>query len=535
MRKMTDTQTSILEGDVRQYRYRLEIWDVLTSGAPTIAQIVNGSAAAASATFSAFYLDATQFVGQSLRLDEPGDKRAAHLTFTLLDIKGQFNPDGGTATATFVQNNQVVRLVEGDEALASASWIATFTGHIRGQAGFTTDREGIQFQASVAAYGRRATPRYLKQSFTSQTYGKQVDLGRIAIDVARQQMGLGDNELSRVPIALGRGTQFAANSIVDLTPLEAIDKILEVVGHASDFDGDGRLRYYSRDVTRGADKHYDTLQLIGSVTIPQAEIEAFNSVKLLGLDKQITLVEQPAQALARATIPVGFWRPTHEVEVLWSEDRSLRAKNATLAVLTSVNQSLLFELGTERFTVIDEFSGRISVDITSYVAGLLAMIGATLAAKALIPDVLNIFAVLTIPVGRVIEAALMAEIYLALATVSSGQYEVRGNALLPVYRELSVIVTADGVPDYLLNQKEIRNDWFNEVTEMTTVAQLELIFEDAQAKPREFSVHNDLELEIGDIVYLPIGGGLRIWIESFSKEIARGMVPMMRVAGYKCP
>jgi len=59
--------------------------------------------------------------------------------------------------------------------------------------------------------------------------------------------------------------------------------------------------------------------------VAEADVEIYNSVSVIGLDKYLTEIEQPDQVLARATIPVGFWRPHHEVRVNWTTDKSLRA------------------------------------------------------------------------------------------------------------------------------------------------------------------------------------------------------------------
>jgi len=538
MREISFAAKQVQDSTTRQFRFQVLIYDVLGSAAPTIAQIVAGSATSA-AGFSAFILDVTSFVDPPVNLSEPGDRRASRLTFNLLDTTRSFDPDFG-ANKRFLQLGQVVRLREGDTNLADADWANTFTGHIRGQVGFVQNRETFEFETRVSAYGRRATPKFLKQTFISRTYGRRIDLGTIVQEIGVQQMMLGSVELSRMPATLGKVTQFLANSIVELTPLEAVDKLLETVGLASDFDGSGILRAYSRDLQRSADKVYADLSLIQSYEVSEAEVEAYNSVSVTGLDKNINLIDQPEQALARATIPVGFWRPTHKVNVVWTNDRSLRARSTNMRILTSVNEGLvgggIFQFGTESYTQINDFEGEIRVDISLYLATLLTLITATAIVWAAFGDIVVAIGSLTITVGRIAQQTLMTIVFLALSTVSSGQYEIYGLTNIPVYHQLAVVMTKQGVPDYLVHQKQLRNDFLNEQNELLDLARLELIFEEAQAKPRQFEILRQFDLEIGDIVTIPLdAGNVTIWIDSISVTIDREIIPTQRCTGYLVP
>ena len=533
MRTVSLAMKTLLQSSVRQFRFRIDLWDLLSSGAPTLAAIVAGTAT--PTTHAAFYRDVTASVEDGLTWEEPGDKRAARVSFSLVDYTNRFDPDAGV-DAKFMQIGQLVQVLEGDLTLATADWVTTFTGHIRGQVGFVQNRQTLRYDAQVVAYSRRATPRYLKQSFISQTYGSGTDYGTICGDVAGREMSLSATEFSRFPASLGKVTQFKSNSIVEMTPIEAIDKLLETVGQVSDFDGAGVFRSYSRDIRRAPDKTYNNLDLIFSLIAQQAEIEAYNSVSVTGLDKNLTEVEQLHQSLARATIPVGFWRPSHTVKLPWSRDLSVRAKDTILVIQTSVNDALFAPLGDETYQQLSDFEGQISVDITTYVATLLTMIIITLVVYAALPDIVPpVLGGFTIPIGRIVEGGLLILIFLALGTVSSGVYEIQGTTLIPVFKEISSVVTQSGIVDYLIHQKVIRNDFINTMEELTELAKLELLWEVAQSSPREFEILNDLELEIGDIVQLPTNGETKYWIQSLSKTFAREQVPVLRVSCIKLP
>lgn len=533
MRNVVQALVDVQRQTVRQYRFRIELWDVLSTGAPTLGEIVSKTA-----SFS-YQLDVTGYVRGGVQLDEPGDRRASRLTCTLVDAAGLFHPVTGE-NAVWVQENQVVRLWEGDAHVDESQWVCTFTGHLRGQQGLTIDRSAVTLETTLVAYSRRAVPKYLKQTFVSQTYGRSVDYGTILQDVALTEMGLTAAELTRTPAVLGKVTQFTANSIVDISPLEALEKILETVGLVPDFDGEGILRAYSRDLRRSPDKIYEDLAQVISIGIPATETETYNQVRVVGLDATVQEQLQPEQALARATVPVGFWRPFHRVTVQWSNDRTLRARNTHLVVQTSVNDSILVAIGSETYNEADEFGGQIVVEIGTYVAGLLVLIGITLAVQAFVPDLVTVFgfggsAGETIPVGRLLEAAAIQEIMFALTIQSSGVYEVRGQPVLPIYQELAAEMTIEGTPDWAVNAMEIKNDWLNDLPALQAIALLELLFETAQGKPRELVLVNDLTLEIGDIVQVPAQNNMRVWIESLTKTIGRGEMPVLRASGYLVP
>ena len=529
MRTLAPALATVMLSPQRQPAWQVLAYDVLSSGAPTMSAIIAGSAT------SAFQLNLTPYVHGGVTVEEPGDKRAAHITFTVSDHLGSFDPASGTY-ATYMQQHQVVHITAGDTTVPTSQYVGLFLGHVRGQVGFTIDRQALRYETTLSCYNRRAVPRYLKRRFTSQSYGNAVDFATICLDVARQEMSLSGTELTRFPGVLGQLTQFSTNTIADLSPLEALDKILEALGLVCDFDGDGRLRVYSRDLRRAPDKVFANLNLIASIEHPQADTETYNSVKIIGLDKNITELEQPEQALARATIPVGFWRPMHTVDVWWSNDRSLRARHTVLSIESSVNNSLILGLGTESYTETSEYGGRISIGIIGFLLSLIALIGVTLLAGAYLPDALNLTAVQTISVGRVIQSLTIQLALMTVATQSSGVYEVRGVPILPVFQEISATLTVDGTPDYLVNQKEITNDWVSTQEHLLALALVELIFEVAQSSPRNVSLVDDLTLEVGDMIQIPLGAApLRLWVESLRRTMTRDQVPLLDITGFKVP
>lgn len=529
MRALTTEQKNINGALQRQPVFSIVIWDTLTTGAPSMAQIVGGTA---SATHSSFMLNVTEFTNDGVKIEFPGDRRAAHATFRLTDRTDRFSPHGGS-DARFIKEWNVVRVREGDLGLASALWVYTFTGHIRGQAGFSVDRGTLKRDTEISCYGRRATPKYNKMVFTGANFGRSLDYGFVIRDIILQQMLLETGEFSRVESVFGRGTQFSSNQIVEMTPLEAIDKILEAFGKVSDFDGGGIMKTYSRDITRLPDKTYDNLNLIQSISIPATDTDTFNSVNIVGLDKNLSEVETDDQELSRANVPVGFWKPRHTVSVQWSRDKSIRAKNTVMEIIVTVNDHLLLNVGKEEYNVDSDFGGTIVVDITTYLATLIFLIAISMALGAILGDLTVFPESLNISVGKIVWNITMKLIFMTLAIQSAGEYLIRGTLLTPIYEEFAVKMTESNIPDFLLNEKEIKNDFINEQNHALDIAQIELLFEHSQGEPRKYVVVNDWELEIGDIVFIPYSGGLRLWIDSFSKILSRGVVPLMTVTGYR--
>lgn len=538
MRDLSTAARDLLNSSQRQFRFKVQMFDVLT-GSLSMAQIINESFTFAVMSASGTALDVTEWVHDGVRWDDPGDRRAQKLSLKLSDLLGKFDPDLGL-NSKFLMQGQVVRLIEGDESIDEEDWVTTFIGHIRGQVGFVIDRNSLEYQAEITAYGRRATPKYLKQKFISKTYNKRTEYADICTDIAIEQMKLTSGELERFPSSLGKVTQFVANSIVDMSPMEAIEKITETVGKVPEFDAEGKLFAYSKDLRRGPNKVFENLSLIFHYRVPSAEIEAYNSVSVTGLDKNITELEQPEQDVGRATIPVGFWRPTHTVKVPYSKDLKTRVRNAKMAVITSVNDTLVVGFGSESFSSPSEFEGQIEVSIFFYLISLLATIIIVSIVAAALPDQVTVLSFgvgtgITIPIGKIAQGAIFQLVLYTLSLVSSGSYEIRGNPIIPVYQEITAIVTNSNTPDYLLHQKEIHNDWINTEEELKELAILELLWETAQESPRDVGLLNDWSLEIGDVIQLPVAGGIKIWIESMSKTISRGSVPILELSGYKVP
>jgi len=538
MRLLNSDARNVLTKSVRQFRFKLQLFDVLT-GSLSMAQIVNKTFTFNTMSAAGTALDVTEFTHDGVKWDDPGDRRAQKLSFQLSDLLGKFDPDVGQH-AKFMMAGQVVRLIEGDESMDEDDWITTFTGHIRGQVGFSVNRDTLEYQAEVTAYGRRATPKYLKQTFISKTYNKRIEFANICNDIAREQMNLTGDELERFPSSIGKVTQFAANSIVEMSPMEAIEKILEAVGRVPEFDAEGKLFTYSRDLRRGPNKVFNDLSLIYYYRVPVAEIEAYNSVSVIGLDKNITEIEQPEQAVARATIPVGFWRSSHKVKLPYSKDLKTRVRNAKMLVQVSVNDHLLLSLGDEDFVALSEYEGQIEVSIDDFIITMVAIIFVAGVTAAALPDEVTVISFgvgggITIPIGRIAQGVAIQLAMMTLAISSSGQYEIRGNVIVPVYQEINAIVTNSNTPDYLLHQKEIRNDWVNTEEECKELAILELLWETAQESPREVGLLNDWSLEIGDVIQLPVAGGIKIWIESMRKTIGRGIIPVLEISGYRVP
>jgi len=530
MRTLPVALETLMLSPYRQPRYTVYLWDILSSGAPALASIV------ASTATTSFRLDATPYVHGDITVTEPGDKRAGQVTLVLSDLLGRFDPASGQY-ATYVQRNQAVHILLGDATVSAGDYVGIFFGHIRGQVGYEINRESLQNETTLSCYSRRATAPYLKRRFVSPSYGIAVDFGTIVHATAQNEMSLTTAELSRLPTVMGQVTQFTTNTIADLAPLEAIDKILEALGHVSDFDGAGLLRSYSRDVRRAADRYLTTDRIV-SIQHPASDTETYNSVKIIGLDKNITLLDQPEQALARATIPVGFWRPRHVVEVFWSDDRSLRAHDTTMVVETSINDSLMFNIGTESYLERSDHGGRITVDIGYILQTIAVVIGISLivAYSTLGDEVISIGA-LTVPIGSIVQGVLTQLLFFTLSQTSSGVYEIRGIPTLPVYKEISAVLTVDGTPDYLLNQREIQNDWINSHEHLLAIATIELLFEVAQAAPKVLTLVDDLALEIGDIIQYQLGASVyRIWIESLRRVLRRDEeVPLLEVNGYSIP
>jgi hypothetical protein len=454
----------------------------------------------------------------------------AQLGFTLADPEGVFHPDTG-ASRKYLADGAIIRLKEGDSRVSEDNWVWTFTGQIRGQIGWRKSRRSKTLESKITVFSRENNQAYKRRQVTSKEYTVGTDIGVMLYDLCRTFLGLTESEI-RIPAVLGLQFRHKVNQMAQMTPWDAVGTILQTVCYVPFFDGEGRLAYYNKSLSRPPDRILPDYIRMFDYEIPARNQDAVNRVKVVFLDSQLEQVDGPYQKLGTAQVTTGFFSMGEKLDCWWSEDHKQRASGTHLKVIKSVNSGLL-PVGTESYQEIDQFHGRIKVQIAVWVPILAtAMIAAYIAAAA-IPDevVAPLGAGVTIPVGRIIQAGAMVAILVVMMSLGSAQYEVWGTPYDMAYLEKESIAVEDGISYWEENEKEIKNDFIGSHEQADTVAVTELIWEKSSSLPRRLLIDDDLALELGDIVVLP--DGRKFLITNLAKQIKRGEVPILTLDGFK--
>ena len=315
MRELNAVLSELQVSLSKQYRIKILLYDVALPGSPnTLSQVVAGTASAA--------LDITGFV-RDLQIT------SQNVSFIIEDPSGQFDPVDGS-NRHLMRENQVVRLLEGDAGVAEADWEFVFTGHIRGQAGWSLNRTNRLQQIRVQAQGRINTKAYNRMPVTTRNYTEGDDLGEIAYDIAKNLMCLTDDEIG-FDHKWGFATCHRFLQIVELPPLEALRKVGEVVGYVPYFDGRGRLKFYQKYANPA-----EGFDIQGRLDIPYSRIrhieipatgprDVINKVRVLGLDCRMSMIVGEYKNLFSGSVTSGYFENKAVLDVTFGEDSSSKA------------------------------------------------------------------------------------------------------------------------------------------------------------------------------------------------------------------
>jgi len=495
------------------------------------------------------------------------------LTFTLKDDETMlFNPDTGTA-APFLVSGAIIRLKEGDDRVGEGAWLWTFTGNINGQIGWSRSRRGRKYEAKVTVFSRENSQGFKRRKVTSPSYTVGTDLGIMLRDICLATLGMSEAEL-RVPPTLGYYFHHNTNQIVEMTPWESFESILQVGLQAPYFDGEGKLAGYRRDANRPPEVVLPDGHRIYDIEVVQRTGDATNKVIVTYLDSQLTEVDGEYQKLGTAQITTGFFTSEEKLDCWWSEDRRQRARNTRLKVIKGVNDNLL-PVGTEKYQEIDEFHGRITITISSWVPILATVMVLEYLAAAAIPDkttsqsmnttptiltapgeimltappmggpVTGVITIapakvnssevpgtgLTIPWGRVLQAQASIAIMLIMMSLGSAQYEVWGTPYDLCYLEKTVVAQEEGLEYWQEVELEIKNDFIGTAAQAEALGLNELLYQRGAACPRKVAMEDHPGIEIGDIVQLP--DGRRVFVQDMAKTLKRGEIPILELTGFK--
>jgi len=433
-----------------------------------------------------------------------------------------------------------IRIYQGDERIPQDDWVPIFTGVIRGVPSVAEHiREDGQDHEMVVTCVDRAEP-YLNKVVTARDYEQGMDVGKAAVETAIDWMYLDRREIKigfqNYPVG------HTQSQLVDIEVLKGIAQILFTTGKKPRFNSEGFLVAADTDLDRVPARIYQNKDLIIAIRREQVLSSIYNSIRLLGLDDELTEVVERVKRLAHGSITAGFFEDKVEDWVYFSETDGKatggrRAKNTYLANAKISTVGGLFgeslswspELEEDEYTV---FRGKISFD-TGYDAEIrMAITGIWLAAKVVAIENTRIAeeaqnadqvwaaeAAQEVATGAEIAAsAAMVALLFTLTELGRVYYEIHGEPFNNVYQQLASVAQLNGILTEDIHELELRNDWLYDIDYMDVRSRELLKRELIKGWSYEIDMLDDPLIEVDDILDID---GLKFYVTSIRKVLAR--------------
>lgn len=452
---------------------------------------------------------------------------ASRITFRIADPRFFFDPleNPAPADGRWLRQGNAVVVREGDASRPTSEWPITFTGILVGQPGRQESREGAEQFLTAKANSREV--EYLGRINTSRNFAQNTLYSEIIDDLATSDMGLSQDELN-LPALTGRLTAFDTTQFVQESPMVSISKLLFPDGFMPRFEGDGRLGITTGSISKAPTRIYAESKEQIRVSRPIVEENGANEVRIVGLDPEMSRVEQERQVLATASITTGFFSGDATIPVFWSDDRTQQALDVQFEVDASIEDGV-FNFGGESFTNDPQSDGG-SVGGEINVDGGLAQ-GIVISSLIVGAWALSIFVFdqapptggPVAPVGRTQTVIAGQALFNLLASIGRGQYRVTGKPYEYVFQELLCIARVAGVPDEKRKELVIENHLINSQADCDAVAERVLRRERAKVNKRRVDMLHDLRLEPDDVFELGTGvSARRYMIQSIRRRLQRG-------------
>jgi len=447
-------------------------------------------------------------IGGDIVAAEDVEIREGSIGGTLLELGTHYTVDEVAGTITGVGTKWVAAttyyVTYRAHNIPVSEWPWTFTGTIVGRAGNAGRDRNNNAILQLAAEDRMAS--LLKITTTSQAFDQGTQYSFMMRSILQDDLGFADTEFELGALG-GQLTTQATTQMVDESPMISLAKIAFVDGFVPYFDGEGILRFYENVSSKSVDILYDTFDLFEQFTRPYSPLEDVNEVEVIGLESTLTKISQPKQALATATITLGFFGGDASIPVAWSDDKTAQADNVYLNAISSVTGALL-PFGAEELNITPDDDGgyrfgRIEVEGAFY-APLVTVLYAARIAASYIPDNVAAFGGgATIPVGRIIEGTASIAIGLVLATIGRGDYEILGEPYEYVFKEIRGVARVGDFAFIDIRNVTIENHLLDTQQEVDDIAVRELRTQRKRANVWNCVMRHDLRLVPGDKFYLP--------------------------------
>ncbi len=426
-----------------------------------------------------------------------------------------------------------IRIYQGDESVADPEqWVPVFTGVIRGNPGAIEEArfERQPQTATVVAVGREEN--FLNTVVTARAYAKDTDIGRAVVETAVERMGLDRREIKIgfQDYALGH-TQ---NQLVDIEVLKGIHQMLFTVGKKPRFDADGFFTAADTDLDKAPTRVLSN-DMIVEIRREQRSDSVNNSVRLVGLDNNLTQVIEREKRLAHGNITSGFFEAVVREEIFFSESAGVNqgGRRALDTKLDSHINSLEAIVGASikwdpflESDGVSTFGGRLIFD-TGFNPELNAATTAVwLLAETVLAIALGIGLTPAIVAAKITATASLAAIIASLITLGRVEWEIFGRPFQWVFRQLAALATLDGVLSKDLKEVEFRNDWIYDIDVLVARARELLKRELAKAWRFRITMLDDPILEVDDVVDI---ASKKYYITSINRTMTRVSGPIQNM------
>lgn len=452
-----------------------------------------------------------------------------------------------------------IQIWQGDKRIPVSKWVPIFTGVCRGVP--TTEehtRDDSRAPQLVVSVVDRAE-KYLNKVVTARSYEKGEDVGKAAVETAIEWM-----YMDRREVKIGeQGYEIAhkQSQLVDIEVLKGIAQILFCTGKKPRFDCEGFLVAADTDLNRPPARRYTDRDHVSHIKREQVLTSINNSVRLLGLDDELTRVVEQVKRLAHGNITAGFFEDEVRDEIFFSENdgkekQGRRAKNTFLenekvsTIGDFFGESLTWEPTIEEDGVT-VFSGHIIFD-TGYDSTIRIVLMGTWAAAMILAHIARsqadaAAASSTIPTVAAAEAAAalwdniaqaaetaadlaMIGIILSLTEIGRVYWEVHGEPFQEVYQQIAATAQLSGILTEDIKEVEFRNDWIYDLDYAAELARELLRRELIKGWGYEIEMIDDPLIECDDIIDID---GLRFYVTSIRKTLMRPGNGTMRLTAWR--
>lgn len=438
-----------------------------------------------------------------------------------------------------------IRIYQGEDGIPESDWVPLFTGTCKGvptSDAYTRDPSRARTLRIVCV---DRSEKYLNKVVTARAYDKGTDVGKAAVETAIEWM-----QLDRREIRIGLQDYeigHPQSQLVDIEVMKGIAQILFTTGKKPRFDNEGFLVAADTDLDKAPSRIYETRDFIISIVRDQVLTSIFNSVRLLGIDDELTEIVERVKRLAHGSITAGFFEDKVRDVIYFSEQDGKekggrRAKNTFLAkskvsaVGDLIGEDLKWtpKIEEDGYTVFEgvlSFNTGFAPELRIILAG--QWIGATLASNSLRTeadlDPTGSGATAAEALEVVADGLLLAQLLL-MTEIGRVYWEVHGEPFQNVYKQLQATAQLDGVLTEDIREIEIRNDWLYDLDYMAERCRELLRRELIKGWAYSIDMLDDPLIDVDDVIEIE---GQRFYVTSIRRQISRPANGKMQITAWR--